>query len=193
MTKLKNSNCDQTQKPKLWQIVIKIKNSNCDKTKKKSNFDKTKKNLNCDKTQSEKHKKLKLGPNSETEIVTNLKNSKCDKTQKLKWWPYQNCKKKKVKNSHCDKTFFSFTTFLSHEIVFLKKSKNQIVTTLKNSNCVKTQKLKLRQNSKTQVVTKVKNQILTKIKNSNCDKTFFSFTTFLSHFFATQFLWHFSV
>ena len=57
MTKLKNSNCDQTQKLKLQhnsktQIVTKLKNSNCNKT--------------------------------ETKIVTKLKNSNCDKTQKLK-------------------------------------------------------------------------------------------------------------
>ena len=42
---------------------------------------------------------------------------------------------------------------------------------LKNSIFYKTQKLKLQQNSKTQIVTKLKNQIVTKLKNSNCDKT----------------------
>ena len=57
MTKLKNSNCDKTQKLKLRPNtkilnVTKFKNSNCDKTKK--NFDKIK-NSNCDKT-----KKIKL-------------------------------------------------------------------------------------------------------------------------------------
>ena len=39
VAKLKNSNCDQTQKHKLWQdsktqILTKFKNSNCDKTQK---------------------------------------------------------------------------------------------------------------------------------------------------------------
>ena len=61
-TKLKNSNCDKTQKLKLIPNtkilnVTKFKNSNCVKTKKEScdkiqnlNCDKTKKNSNCDKT-----------------------------------------------------------------------------------------------------------------------------------------------
>ena len=56
VTKLKNSNCDDLQKLKLWQNY-KIKNS--DKTK-----------------------KLKLWQNSKTRIVTKLKKSNCDKTQK---------------------------------------------------------------------------------------------------------------
>ena len=63
-----NSNCDETQKIKLWwnsktQIVMKLQNSNCDETQ-----------------------KLKLWWNSKTQIVMKLKNSKCDKTQKLKLW-----------------------------------------------------------------------------------------------------------
>ena len=53
------------------------------------------------------------------------------------------------------------------------------MTKLQNSNFYKTQKLKLWQNSKTQIVTKLKKfflqnsktQILTKLKNSNSDKT----------------------
>ena len=50
-----------------------------------------------------------------------------------------------------------------------KTKNNQIVTesktifVLQNSNCDKTQKLKLRQNLKTKIVTK--------LKNPNCDKT----------------------
>ena len=44
-----------------------------------------------------------------------------------------------------------------------QNSKTQIVTKLKNANCDKTQKFKLWQNSKTQIVTK--------LKNFNCDKT----------------------
>ena len=45
---------------------------------------------------------------------------------------------------------------------------------LKNSNGDKTQKLKLRQNSKTKIVTKLKISFVTKLEilqNSNCDKT----------------------
>ena len=74
-TKLKNLNCDKTQKLKFCkiqkfklgqnsktQIVTKLKNSNC--------------------------------VNSKTEIVTKLKNSSCDKTQKLKLW--QNTRKQTV-------------------------------------------------------------------------------------------------
>ena len=92
--KLKNSNCDETQKLALWwdsktQILLKLKNSNSDKTDKIklwqiSNCDKTEivkeKELNnskCDKTQNVT--KLKLWPNSKTWIVTKLKSSNCDK------------------------------------------------------------------------------------------------------------------
>jgi hypothetical protein len=79
-TKLKNSNCEKTQKLKVWPITkilnaTKFKNSNCDKTK-KENCDKTQ-NSNCDKTQ-----KLKLQQNLRTQIVTKLKNLNCDKTKK---------------------------------------------------------------------------------------------------------------
>ena len=75
ITKLKNSNCDKTQKLKLWQnsktwIVTKLKKSNCDK-----------------------NQKLKWGQNSKTEFATKLKNWNCDQTQKLKLQQYQNCKK----------------------------------------------------------------------------------------------------
>ena len=43
---------------------------------------------------------------------------------------------------------------------------------LKNSNCDKTKKYKLWQNSKTQIVTILqKTQIVTKLKNSNYDQT----------------------
>ena len=59
MKKLKISNCDNTQKLKLWQnliikIVTKLRNPNC----------------------------VKLN----TQIVTQLKNSNCDTTKKLKLW-----------------------------------------------------------------------------------------------------------
>ena len=102
MTKLRYSNCDKTQKLKLWlnsktQIVTKLKNSNCDnaqtlklwqnsKTQKMTKL----KNSNCDKSNKKKPKnidkaqKLKTWQNSKTQIVTKPKNSNCVKTQKLK-------------------------------------------------------------------------------------------------------------
>ena len=46
-----------------------------------------------------------------------------------------------------------------------------MLTKLKNSNGAKTQKLKMRQNSKTQIVKNLLTQIVTNLKNSNCDKT----------------------
>ena len=59
----------------------------------------------------------------------------------------------------------------------MKKQKNKItVTKLKNLTYEKAQKLKLGQNSKTQIVTKLKNssldktQKVSKLKNSNFDK-----------------------
>ena len=53
----------------------------------------------------------------------------------------------KLKNSNCD-----------------TPKKTQIVTKLKNLNCGKTQKLKLLQNSKPQIMTKRKSQIVIKSK-----------------------------
>ena len=50
-------------------------------------------------------------------------------------------------------------------------SKNQIVKKLKTSNCDKTQEVKLWHNSKIQIMTKLKNKIVIKLKNSNCYKT----------------------
>ena len=83
------SNSDKTQKLKLWQnlqtqIVTRLINSNCDQTKKKMRQKLA--NINCDTT-----KKLKLWQNSRSQIVTKLKktqfvpklkNSNCDKTIK---------------------------------------------------------------------------------------------------------------
>ena len=65
MTKLKNSNCDKTERlkkcDKIYKIIMtKLKHSSCDKTQ-NSNFTKLK--------------------NS----VTELKNSNCDKIQKFKF------------------------------------------------------------------------------------------------------------
>ena len=87
MTKLKKSNCDKTQKIKLWEISklkLRKNSTNCDLTRFK--------NSNCEKTQ------LKLRQNSKTQIVTKLKNSSCDisKSQTVT----------KLKNSNCDKTHF---------------------------------------------------------------------------------------
>ena len=89
MMKLKYSNCDETQKLKLWwnstQIVMKLKNSNCGETQKtqiamklkNSDWDETQivrklKNLNIDKTQIVA--KLNLWQNSNTQTLTKLKN-----------------------------------------------------------------------------------------------------------------------
>ena len=95
MTKLKFWHNTETQ------IVTKLKNSNCDQTK-KTQIVTWRKNSNCDKTQ-----KLKLLPNSKTQNVTRRKNPNCGKTHKpkllqnsktqivikLKLCQYQNCKK----------------------------------------------------------------------------------------------------
>ena len=67
---------------------MKLKNSNCDETQKlkKPIFDKTKKkikNLNLDETQFVR-KKLNKSKCDQTEIGTKLKNSNCDQAQKFK-------------------------------------------------------------------------------------------------------------
>ena len=73
MTKVKNSNWDKTQKPKLDQIsktqMVREKNS-------KTQIMTKLKNSNCDQTQT-----LKLRQNSKNQIVTKLTNSNCDKTK----------------------------------------------------------------------------------------------------------------
>ena len=74
-TKLNYSNCNKTQKVKLWQnfkknhVVIKLN---------------LWQKLNCDNTQIVT--KLKLWQKSKTQILTKLKNSNCYKTQILKLW-----------------------------------------------------------------------------------------------------------
>ena len=95
-------------------------------------------NSNCDKIQTLKfwqNLKTQIGTKLKTQIVTKLRKSVCDKIQ----WVT------KLKNSNCETP--------------LKK----IMTEQKQSNCDKTQKLKLWQISK--------NQIVTKLKNSNCDSS----------------------
>ena len=85
--------------------------------------------------------------NSKTQIVKKLKNQI---VTKLKLWP---------NSKNCENTLFIL-------FFFLQNSKTQIVTKHKNTNCDKTQKIKLGQNSKTQIVNKFKKktQIATKLK-----------------------------
>ena len=53
-----------------------------------------------------------------------------------------------------------------------KISTTQTVTKSKISNCDKTKKHKLQQNSITQIATKLKTKMMSKLKkNRNCDKT----------------------
>ena len=92
MTKLwqlQNSNCDKTQKLKLWEKK-KVQNVNCQtKTKIVSKLE----NSNCDKSQ-----KLKLWQNSTTQIVTKPKKINCDKTKKKS-------NSDKTKKSNCDGSY----------------------------------------------------------------------------------------
>ena len=137
--KLKNSNCDQTKKLKLWhhsktQIVIKLKNSMVTKLK-KSNCDKPKKNSTCDKTQ----------------LVTKLKlwhSSNCDKTQvvtKPKLWQNSNCEKKP-------------RTQMWQNLDSERSDQKKITTKLKKKKITKkNQKIKLWWNSKTQIFIKLQN------------------------------------
>ena len=136
------------KKLNMWQL----KNSNCDITK-------------MVRTHSQiviKLKKFKLWQNWNTLIVTKPKlklwqnkKSNWDKTEQLKLW--QNSKNQIVKN---------------------KTSTAWIVTKPKlwdNSNCDKTQiesklQLKLRQDSKTQIVPKLKHLNCDKTNNSSCEK-----------------------
>ena len=153
--KLKNSNCDKTQKHKLWQnsitqIVIKL-NSNGDKTQ-KLNLWQLKKSK-CDKTQLVT--KLNMWQNStcdKTPILTKLKlwqNSSCDKTQIVTKLKLREKRKKKIKCYKSDivtvltvvtkKTFFTifFGKFFSTAKKISQKNSNS------NSNCDESQNLKL--------------------------------------------------
>ena len=99
----KNSNCDETQKPKLWwnlktQKVMKLKNSNCDEIQKLIVI--KLKNSNCDKTW-----KLKLWWNAKTQIAIKLNNSKCDHIQIVT----------KLKNSNCDKATLTMGQNLNYD------------------------------------------------------------------------------
>ena len=94
VVKLKNSNCDKTQKLKLWwnsktQIVINLKISNCEETQKLIGL---------------QNSKLKLWVNSKTKNGTKLKKSNFDKTQKLKLWQNWNCNQNQMWKTQIDKT-----------------------------------------------------------------------------------------
>ena len=138
MTKIKKSNWDKNQKPKLWpnsktQFVTKLKNTNCDKTQKVKLWQnlklklwqnsktqmvtKLKKKSNCDKT----NKENKLWQNSKSKIVTKLKswnvtklkkNSNYNQTQRLKLWQLKSQIKKKFWNSNCQKNYKKIVTKL---------------------------------------------------------------------------------
>ena len=123
------------------------------------------------------NQKLKLWPNSKTQILTKLKklkfggknqNLNCEKTkiltklEKLNLWQNQILRKQKnqiltkLKKSNCDESF--------KKILFWQNSKTQNMT-----------QLKLWQNSKTNLVKKknpiVRKKIVTKLKNSNGDES----------------------
>ena len=94
VTKLNNSNCDKTQKLKLWQ------NSKTETETKHTNFkcDNLQK-LKLEQNQKRKlwqNSKLKLWQNSKTQIATKLENSYCDRTKHPSF--------EKLKNSNIDTT-----------------------------------------------------------------------------------------
>jgi hypothetical protein len=166
--KLKNSNCAETQKLKLWwnsktQIVIKLKLKWWQNSK------------------SQIVTKLKNSNRDNTQIVRDkIRNSKCDNLNCDKTWELKLCQKlklwqtvMKLKNSNCD-DIKKTQIVIKLKLKWWQNSKTQTVTKLKISNCDKTQILKSWQksnceikNSKTQNVT---TQIVTKLENSNSDK-----------------------
>ena len=101
MMKLTKSNCDDTQKHKLWwnsktQVMMKLKNSNCDKTQKQ-----------------------KLSQNSKTQMATKLKNENCrmatfDSLKEASWRTDCNAK---------NQNSFRWTIFEEKKTWPLKKSK----------------------------------------------------------------------
>ena len=141
--------CESTDSSDQTNFVIFffLPSQNCDKTKKNPNVKKPK-NSNWDKTQNsdcDKTQKIKFWQNLRTKIVT---------TQKLKLW-------KNLKNLNLTK------------LKRWQNSKSQMVKKIQNSNCQEAQKtnfekktwklklwwtqiLKLGQNPKTQIVTKLK-------------------------------------
>ena len=124
--------------------------------------------------------------------MTKLKNSNYEK--KSKTWIVKKHKKvdyKKINiNLNCDKlknliydipktqimTKLKKLKLTTQKLKLWQNSKTQIVREkkspkLENSNWDKTQKLELWQNSKIQIVTKLNNSNCDKTKKSNCDKT----------------------
>ena len=105
--------------------------------------------------------------------MTNLKKSNCDQSQKLRFW--QNSVVTVITVVTVVTVVTVGTVVTKNSVVFIyifffglklwQNLKNQIVTKLKNSNFDKTQKHKLGHNSKTQIVIKLKNSNFEK-KNS---------------------------
>ena len=118
--KLKNSNCDETQKLNFFsnsktQIMMKLKNSNCDQTPKLKLWWNSK-NSNCD-----KNKKIKLWWNSKNQIV-----KKTHVLTKLKLWQKSNEKTQKIYVT-------KLKLWQNSRTQTMTKQKNQFVTKLKNS------------------------------------------------------------
>ena len=102
------------------------------------------KNGHFDKTQ-----KLKLFPNSRSQILTKLKNRICDKTDKSNLDKTQIVRK--LKNSNCEKTIKKKTNWdKTKTLNWQQTSKTQVETKLKKSYCEK---------PKSQSVTKLKQQL----------------------------------
>ena len=97
MTKLKNSNCDKTQKLKFWQsskteTLTELKNSNCDKTQTVIKLKNSKLNTIKQLKLWQNYKKKKWQnfetqivkeKNSRTQIVKKIEKPNCYKTSKL--------------------------------------------------------------------------------------------------------------
>ena len=171
--KLKNSNCDKTQKLNLWWNSklkfwwnsnlndnktqnLKLQEKTLIVTKLKLWEEKKLKNLKCDQLKLWQNSITKIMIHSTTQILkTSTKNQILSKTQivmKLKlWWSSKTLILMKLKNSNCDKTQkLKFNPKLKAWRKKPSKTQNlttQIVTKLKKSNYYKTQKLKLWQNS----------------------------------------------
>ena len=100
VTKVKNSNCDKTQKLKLWQ---------------QSNWDKT-----------QNVTKLKLWQNFKTQIVTKLKTQIVTKLKKLKF--YQNQKIKLWQNLKTQIVIVVIVTVVTVIVRVISFSKNNVTT-----------------------------------------------------------------
>ena len=91
---------------------------------------------------------------------------------KLKNSTFYNSKTQMLQNSKSDKTKNSNTS-IPQKLKMWQNTKSQIVTKLENSKCDFTQKLKLWQNSKTLAMIKLKTQTLKKLRKLNPEKTQF--------------------